>query len=1651
MSKQQRLITNINAIEIALKGGTISDEERKVLTNYSGFGEFKCILLDPQRPETFSNSEKHLIPHVERLHEILNQYSQDKSEYRLYLDSLKRSVLTSFYTPQALVNVINESFQANNLNFKNMLDPSSGTGIFLDIKADKHTAIEKEIITGRILKALHDGKEVRIGGFEDIPRSCENSFDLVCSNIPFGDFKVFDPVLLKSKNAERLQSCNAIHKYFFEKGLDVLKEGGVMAFITSTGVMDAKSNQQFREHLLKRSHLVSAVRLPENTFTGTKVQSDLIILQKNSTRTKRLSDSEKLFTTNSDVEGISINSLYNNFANVVKTGYQVDTDLYGKPGLRFIHENGIEGISADLKRVLDADIAKNINAFIINKEERVEIKGKPMQLTLFDDLNSFISESQNITKVEESKPATFEFENTVYDKENSFQISKSGDVGIVTEGKKAAILDLPKNEQELIKDFINLRDAYFKLKDFESEHRTESTENRRQLNEAYDIFQSRHSHLFDHVEVFRKDPSYIELRGLEKVQDDQILKADIFFEPVSFSLAKENYTVQEALSVSLNRLNEVDLDLICRLSSSHEDKVLNELEGLIFFNSINNSFEPADRYLSGNVVEKLNHAVKVYESSGGNDLYLLNSIKALNNILPEKIPFEDIGISLGERWIPTQYYNTFANEVFKAENMIVKYNRDLDEFGVSARSSYYASELYGVQTANRHYSPSDVLRFALLDVMPGMTIKVKSGDGYVTRPDSEGIKKMNTAMTLLQNEFKIWLNNLDDKHKTYLKDLYNSKFNCYVKPSYNGHFQTFPGLDRENLGITDLYPTQKNAILLLKNQGGGIIDHEVGSGKTLIMCVAAYEMKRLGLANKPCIIGLKANIGQIADTFKKAYPEAKVLFATEKEFDKKNREQLFSKIQNNNWDCIILSHEQFKKIPQSAGIQKQIISEELHKIEEALDASKEEGASYKHLQKGLIKRQQDLEAKLQKVMFTLDENKDNVIDFKTMGIDHLFVDESHKFKNLTFATRHTRVAGLGNPAGSDRSMNMLFALRTIQEKTAKDLGATFLSGTVISNSLTELYSIFNYLRPNALIEQGIFSFDAWASIYALKSKDFEFNVTNDIVLKERFRQFVKVPELSMFYSQITDFKTAKDVGVVRPEKNEILLSLEQTPQQIDMFKRLKEFAKTGDGEKIFRAPLSDSEDKAKMLIATNTSRKASLDMRLIDNNRFIDEDRSKTNILVNKIMEYYEKYNHVKGTQFVFSDLGTYKSPHDFSIYGDVKEKLVQRGIPPEQIQFIQNHNTTNKKDALFKKMNSGEVRVLFGSTEMLGTGVNAQQRAIAIHHYNIPWTPKDMEQRNGRAVRQGNEIAAKYAGNKVDVLIYATKNTLDTYNFTLLKNKAAFIFQIKSNNISVRQIDEGALDEHSGMNYSEYIAVLSGNTDLLEKAKLEKVVAQYKSEEATYIKQIRDKEYKIKDLSLEKEKNSNFIRLFSEDLQKFNSLPKDNAIIIGKMELNGVSYTNKDKFGEAIISLLAKENTNTVSYQKVGTFGGFNLVMKAEINRSENEHIKYTNKLYVEGNLKYSFNFGNVANNPKLAGEYPVNALNRIPGLISQYSEKNERIQDKLSDLSNLEFKFINKDKYETATKQLNEINDRLQKIIVKEDQVQSVQESQKYKSITH
>ena len=1473
-NKKEVLQANTEAIRVVLRlekeRREATEAEKSILQNYQGFGGLKCVLNRTDNPDDiryWSKSEQNLFEPTQQLKQMIYREALDANTAKRYWESIKASVLTSFYTDTRIVTAIADALTSVNVPIRRCLDPSTGMGAFAETFSRQSgvvDAMEKDLLTARISQALHPyGKGnifvqnepfEAIGELED-----KDKYDLVTSNIPFGDFMVYDREYSKGKDTLKRESTRAIHNYFFVKGLDCIKEGGLLAFITSQGVLDSPRNEAIRRYLIQNSRLISALRLPSGMFSdnaGTDVGSDLIVLQKQSGKTIN-EGMEQLFVASvsaSTVTGSSVvfkhNSLFEGewkdiAHRTIATERIMGRDPYGKPAWEYrfdgniddmsesirtqlsleveqrfdrkLYETGIPmteeerqkeaekqlrklGVTVDLpkeepKMDKEADNAYNLmpdsirkqvpklystekeligdkiayaryffpmgayTAYLleydpkshigfgavtmgygwelgnisldemegvkvrglgierdlyfspkklheiaeleeivrgqytkeqiaedVKEEVQVERVGEPSKeeadeqsvqvadqvpyesapegvpaLTLhhqyeqetkgiridveapremngqtvyFDEEHHPIMDSiderqeteqpslfipeeyslwtQEVTRVNKKikdapttqiqtvqkhpenkvekenkeihstvtperkakgksnkktasssylEPSLFDFMNEAEERKpkpiaevrKEFDASprpflsspdshlrdgsivvQKGQVGFLSDLKRHPTfnpMDLPYAQLSRLKAYIEIRECYHRLYDYEAENHVEDREDRSRLNHLYDDYVARWGYFNQkaNTDIIKMDATGVEMLFLERSENGRYVKADIFDHPTAFSITELTVAADpmEALGASLNKYGTVELDYMSSLLPDMEESdIISSLEGRIYFNPEENAYEVADKFISGNVIEKAER-IESWLLDHPDHEEAKQSLATLRAATPTPIPFADLDFNLGERWIPAKVYSRFASEFFGTD-IDVSYHSNMDEYSIVCdRKNANIWYKYAVQGEFRRYDGINLLKHALHNTIPDInkskevTDKVTGETKTIKVRDGHAIQMANAKIEEIRQGFVDWLGRTPDTFKQQLSDRYNRLFNCFVRPNFDGTHQTFPDLDLKRLGIVDLYKSQKDAVWMLKTNGGGICDHEVGAGKTLIMCTAAYEMKRLGLANKPMIIGLKANVFDIADTFRKAYPNAKVLYPGKNDFNKQNRQRIFNDIKNNDWDCIILTHEQFGMIPQALEIQKAIMQKELDSVEENLEVLRQQGRDISRgMLKGLEKRKQTLEAKLQNIQDSITERKDDAVDFKMMGIDHLFVDESHQFKNLMFNTRHDRVSGLGNPDGSQRALNMLFAIRTIQERSGKDLGATFLSGTTISNSLTELYLLFKYLRPQALEKQGINSFDAWAAVFAKKSTDYEFSITNDIIQKERFRTFIKVPELAAFYAEV---------------------------------------------------------------------------------------------------------------------------------------------------------------------------------------------------------------------------------------------------------------------------------------------------------------------------------------------------------------------------------------------------------------------------------------------------------------------------------------------------------------------------------------------------
>ena len=1646
-NKLTSLSANIKAIETAvairIQGRTATQEEKTILAQYSGFGGIKDVLdLGTDKPLDKGVSEL-----LNRLLDALRTLAGgDEAACRSLVESIKSSVLTAFYTPQFLIDAvaaqIHGTFFANDLQMHSFLEPSAGIGGFLPVAmpGTHNYAFEKDTITGLVLSLLYEDATTITAGFEtiDTQELEHRKFDVIASNIPFGNFRVFDADLWK-KGGIYEQATKTIHNYFFVKAMELLSEGGLLAFVTSRGVADTAGNRFVREYLVNHADLVSAIRLPDALFmqtSGIEVGSDLLIFQKH-TNKAALSAREQMFLQVAkemyDMNGTmteNANRLFSMPKTVLATDSRIVMNQHGK----YVRKHRWLGSDAAMTQYLSALLKYDFDRYF--RKSLFGQQGEAsVQMSLFG-----MQETTALSVNRGRRAYTEKIEDWM---KSGTLVMFEGQVGTVVFRKSSHYADVavdfvPVDEgrvnMERAADYFPVREAYFLLSTKERELQTEQTTIRERLNTLYDAFVAKWGffHENDNKEFIMLDSLGVEVFTIEMQLGGNIVKADIMREPVAFTKIATDRILQptEALASSLNFYGKVDMDYIMRSTGLSDEDVIAALQSEIFYNPVTDEWEHKGKFIAGNVIAKCTEFVScIPDLSERQQQWTEISVKALENATPETIPYEELDINMGERWIDPQLYADFAADLFGVEAEVMYF--DVNDAYV-VRLKGYSPAAYNTYSV-RNFNGEDLFVHALQDTVPEITKEVYRNSGKVRVPDEEAIQEAATKIQEIRSNFNQWLDACPLEVRDELVRTYNERFNCYVRPAYDGSAQTFPQLSFEQFPYNELYASQKDAIWMIKQNGGGICWHEVGTGKTMIMCVSAYELKRLGLVQKPLIIGLKANVHEIADTFRKAYPNAKVLYPGKEDFTPANRKEVFSKIKNNNWDCIILTHDQFAKIPQSEETMIEIFTEELYDVERSLEVLEQSTMRYRSrkMQKGLEVRQENLKAKLSELRTKLDGRKDDTVDFHSMSIDHIFVDECHMFKNLMFQTRHNRVAGIGNTKGSQRAMNLLFAIRDIQHRTDRDLGATFLSGTVVVNALTELYVMFKYLRPRELKRQQISCFDAWAAIFTKKTADYELNVTGSIKRKERFRTYIKVPELAMFLREITDYRTADMINLDVPEKNVRFLSHAPTIEQEEMIGRLVSFAGSGNWEDLGLDMIEpDNLDKAKMLIATNVARKMALDMRLLGE-KFSDDAGNKASICARTIYDYYVRSAANKGTQFVFSDLSTYR-PNEWNIYTDIKEKLVRLGIPVDEIQFIQCATTERARKRLFEDMNSGRVRVLFGSTSMLGTGVNAQQRAVAVHHLEIPWRPADMEQRNGRAVRKGNTVKL-WGGNVVDIVIYGTEKTLDAYKFNLLKNKQMFINQINNGTIAVRRIDEDSMDEDNGMNFAEFVAILSGNTDLLNKAKLDNKIMQLEKEQAIFKKERIRAERKIAANTEAVGKAERIVAQVKQDMEYIASYSGSRETLL----LNLPQATREETGRE--LHRIAKTYRGE-AYRTIGSYIGLNLLVSSEYTLSGSFD---RNVFFVEGvsGLKYRCGVsGALPLGFAESARYPQAALERMTSLIEKQQKQIAMLQHEIPTLQEITArKWSKAEELERLKQECKDLQHRIDEVLKEAERPQS------------
>ena len=1501
----QRLEGNVSAIEVLAKlfkeGRKATDEEKQILSRFRGWGQIdqlsKFYSVDQMRRDTYGNSP------YRRLADAIDTLDPDGKK-GVFM-GIKRAALSSYYTPTKIASAMNSFLSLAGFKGGTFLDPSMGNGIFegtlpKDIQERTMiTGVELDWLSGQISRALYPDADVRICGFEKSELT-SNSQDVVTSNVPFGDIEVTDPTWKNDNSPVKRSAQKRIHNYYAVKMLELTRPGGLVAMMTSPAVMDTQSNQHIRRYIAEQGEFLGAVRLPDNTFQGTGAMADIIYIRKwkdeeDAQKTRENPDyatREQAFLSsaettapnkrNGEKQKVSHNAYYasnrKNMIGDVVAGNQYNDKSFGLHSelttdqIAKEVEKAVKRIVGDRKGML-FDTTRTSRE--VKKAVREEYKGdgnwvSTGNLVIQDGKVGVLTATKNeygeVTRVFEEQP----------------QLSKQKNRIIAMGEVRTAMKELIAGQIDGLSD-------------------TKLDMLRAKLKRAYDEFVSKYGKLQDTDNaVVLNDIDGYTLQALEVWKGGKFQGlSDIFTKnTIKPALKLEDAkTPQEAITTSLAEYGEIRGEYIEKALGANW---FEQCGDLVFKEpNATDRYVTRDEYLSGDVVAKLEEA----KTAAATDPTFERNVKELEQVQPATIPFDDITIHLGARWIPQEVLNDFVKDtlglhasssrnyewVDGERREIIKsgvvYVPETDSFEINIEAKELGGQADDWKTADK--SIKEIFQAALEDKDFRIVRKDKDGNTWI---DQEATELANSKVADLRERFEQWLPSDDARVQT-MERAYNDRFNRIVLRKWDGSHLNVPGLMGK-----ELRPHQKDAVWMLINNRGGIVDHIVGAGKTLVMQSAIMEMRRMGIAKKPMIVALKSTVPQIAREFKEAYPTARVLAPSEKDFSTENRKKFFAKISLNDYDCIIVSHEQYGKIPHSEEAESDVVNEQLAQLDamiEYLYGTGDKSQLTKRQIKSLEKRRQNLHAKLEK---RLDRSTDREFCFENMGIDYLFVDECHKFKSLPYVTSYQNVAGLGEASGSDKAVALLTGIRHLQKMHQGDKGTVFLSGTTITNSLVEIYNLLNYLRPHKLEQLGMPTFDAWASTFAVHTSELEAGVSNEFKMKDRFRYFDNVPELSQLYAEIADVRNDYNLQLPKPKVYGKTVIVPQSDAVAEINREVVNMLQTKDGS-YFGIHPKDPKKFPWGLVASGISAKAAVSPRLV----FPDMDDSvgKISYCCDNIKKSYDEMKEQKGVQLVFCELGVpSKDKNEYDAYHDIIDRLTKDyGIPREEIAYIQQVKKDTDKEALFQKVRDGKVRILIGGTQNMGTGVNVQTRITDLHMLTVPWQPADLEQCIGRGSRQGNVVAHDFLDNKVRVHYYATEGSLDLYKYQLLDAKGKMFTQFKMGTISgERSFDEGDADESGNIDPAQMVALLSGNPIIFEKSKQDKLVKKLKS---LYNGFLCDQQRKKQNYENVSKKVENLERLISlsdsdvRDLQRDGFKPDDKGTYPSKVKVcvDGLYY----------------------------------------------------------------------------------------------------------------------------------------------------------------
>ena len=1474
MTPQQRLRSNVEALRIVRtlmkEGREATADERDVLGRYHGWGGVdlgRAYSTDMMRRSsngrwgTQTENDKLL----SRLADIIDELDPDGK--RGVLSAINRAALTSYYTPTAVAKTLNDFVELAGFKGGNMLDPSMGSGIFEGTmsKAVQQSTmihgIELDWLTGQIARNLYPDANVLVTGYEQAG-TADNAYDVVMSNIPFGDLSVTDKTWKHDSSPVRKAAQNRIHNYFAVKMLDNTRPGGLCVIMTSNAILDTKSNQIIREHLADKAEVLGVVRLPDNTFkgAGTSVVTDVILLRKYKNEADRIATrGNETYTTNIEKPFLSSGELQLKNPTDGKT-YDVTVNGYFTKNKDMMIGDGKAGgqYRADefgLSSAMSTDeIAKSIRN-LVEKRIVADRKGK-----LFDTHKTEREVKQAVSEAYKGDGNYISSGNIV---------EQDGMIGVVTSTKNkygdvtTTFNEIPslKGKAERIQAMLPIRKAMKQLIDMQIQgvDNNHLEEARTELQNTYDAFVKKYGRLNDKANDFlTEDIDGYTLRSLEKYKDSKFVGLSDIFTKNTIKPALDMTTAktpQDAISLSLAEYGEIKPSFMKDVLGEN----WTEQCGDILFKTpfTEDEYETVDAYLSGDVKTKLEQA----RAAAKEDATLQRNVDALEAVQPKDIPFEDISIRMGARWIPAEVYTDFMFEQFgipkytyKDNKSGVEYLPEVDQYVVNVAKNELGGEADAWRTSRR--SASEVFTAALQDKSLSVFDTIKEGGKETKVLNKEETELLNNKIQDLRTAFEDWIGQNPEREEMLMR-LYNDKFNRTVLRKFDGSHLNVAGLMGK-----ELRPHQKDAVWMLINNRGGIVDHIVGAGKTLVMQSAIMEMRRMGIAKKPMIIALKSTVAQIAKEFREAYPAARILAPTEKDFAANNRKKFMAQIALNDYDCVILSHDQYNMLPHTEEMERSVIDEQMAQLDNAIEflyGQDDKSQLTKKQIKGLEKRKNNLETKLTNL---LDRKIDREFTFEGLGVDYLFVDECQHFKSLPYVSTYDRVAGLGDKKGSQKAIALLNGVRYLQKMHQGDQGTVFLSGTTISNSLSEIYHLLNYLRPSEMERLGMTTFDAWAGNFAIHTAELEYGVTSELKEKDRFRSLTNIPELAKMYAEIADVRNDLNLKLPKPKMRSHIVTVPQTELMQEINREIVNMVKGKDG-RYFNITSNDNTPWG--LLASTLSAKAAINPRLIDESW--ETEGGKIPAVCENVKKIYDQFAEQKGTQLIFCDTGVPGKGKKYDAYSDIINRLVNDyGIPRKEIADIHEANTDEKRKELFAKVNDGSVRILIGGTKNMGTGVNVQKRIVAMHHVDVPWTPADREQREGRGVRQGNEIARDFNDDNVDVYFYATEGSLDMYKYQLQETKGKLFAQFKSGTIGDRTFDEG--DAEGDFDPAEVVAMLSGNPVIFEKSKQDKKVEKLRRAKRAYESDWQRRHARYEELQTKKRNYERLLSLNASDVR---------------------------------------------------------------------------------------------------------------------------------------------------------------------------------------